>query len=183
MVKINLFLFYIIGFLINILVFVSLFNINIGIDTFFYKGLVITFLSLIFQIFFLDFINKNKNFLFNKIHIALACSLTLSFTLLLHTLILTSLDRAISVYFISMMNDNKSGLRTIEIKNKFYDEYFESDMAIERRIKEQMITGNIKKIDGKYLITKRGENIFLFFKYLSKTFNIKNNYVPEYNFK
>ena len=81
------------------------------------------------------------------------------------------------------MNDNKSGLRTIEIKNKFYDEYFESDMAIERRIKEQMITGNIKKIDGKYLITKRGENIFLFFKYLSKTFNIKNNYVPEYNFK
>ncbi len=182
MLKIKLILFYIVGFLVNISIFVTLFNINIGIDTFFYKGLVITFLSLILQIFFLALINKNKHFLLNKVHIALAGSLSLTFTLLLHTLILTSLDRAISVYFISMMNENNSGLSTVEIKDKFYDEYFESDKAIERRITEQIITGNIQKIDDEYVITKRGENIFIFFKYLSKTFNIKNNYVPEYNF-
>ena len=58
-------------------------------------------------------------------------SLTLCFTLLLHTLILTSLDRAISVYFISMMNDNNISLSKEEIK-KFFIEYFESDQAIEK---------------------------------------------------
>ena len=46
-------------------------------------------------------------------------SLTLCFTLMLHTLILTSLDRAISVYFISMMNDNNISLSKEEIKKNF----------------------------------------------------------------
>ena len=182
MLRMNIFLFYVIGFLLNLFFFIFLFNIDIGINTFFYKGLLITFLSLFFQIFILIILVKYKLFLINKLHVVISGSLTLCFTLMLHTLILTSLDRAISVYFISMMNDNNISLSKEEIKKKFFIEYFESDQAIERRIEEQLITGNIEEINNKYIITQRGERIFVMFKYLSKIFNIKNNYVPKYNF-
>ena len=119
----------------------------------------------------------------NKLHAIIICFATLTFTMLLHTLILTSLDRAISVFFISLMNSQESGLTERNIKEEFYSKYFEQDKAIERRIKEQLITGNIIKKDNKYIITERGKFTFMSFQALSKIFNIENNYVPDYKFK
>ena len=179
----NIVLFYLIGFVINITTFIFLFNTNLGIEIFFYKGVIISFISLIFQFIFLFFINRFKNYYFNIVHIFLACMSTLCFTLLLHTLILTSIDRAISVFFISLMNEEKIGLTKKEIKDNIYENYFEKDQAIERRIKEQLITKNIIQLDDKYIISKRGEFMFNTFAILSKIFNIKNNFIPKYDFK
>ena len=179
----NIILFYLFGFFLNIFIFISLFNFNIGIDTFFYKGLVITIVSLIAQFIILSIIYKIKDYLFNFLHIFIICSLTLCFTLMLHTLILTSLDRAISVFFISLMNETKTGLTKKEIKDTFYENYFENDKAIEKRIEEQLITKNIIQSDDRFIITKRGEFMFKLFSILSGIFDIKNNFIPKYIFE
>lgn len=179
----RIFVFYFIGILTSLLFYIFLFNVDLGISTFFYKGILIVFISILFQYFFLYLLNKLNYFLLNILHIHIVSISTFCFILLLHTLILTSLDRAISVYFISLMNYEKNGLTSKEIKTSFYEEYFEREKAIERRIKEQLITGNIVKRDEKYFITERGETTFKIFVVLSKLFNIKNNYLPNYKFK
>lgn len=178
----KIFIFYLLGFLFNFTIFIILFNTNIGIETFFYKGLVIVFMTLFLQYCFLLIIKKYKFFFLSILHIHIICISAFCFTLLLHTLILTSLDRAISVYFISLMNYKENGLTQKEIKENFYKDYFEGDKAIERRIEEQLITGNIYQIDNKYYVTKRGKFTFHIFYNLSRIFNIKNNYLPIYNF-
>jgi len=179
----KLVIFYLCGFLLNITLFVLLFNLDLGIKTFFYKGLLITLICIVVQYLILKNIIKFKFLMINKLHAIIICFATLTFTMLLHTLILTSLDRAISVFFISLMNSQESGLTERNIKEEFYSKYFEQDKAIERRIKEQLITGNIIKKDNKYIITERGKFTFKSFQALSKIFNIENNYVPDYKFK
>ena len=104
--------------LLNLLFYTFLFNVDIGISTFFYKGILIVFISIFFNI-FLFILNKLNYFLLNHLHIHIVSISTFCIILLLHTLILTSLDRAISVYFISLMNHEKNGLTTKEIKKKF----------------------------------------------------------------
>lgn len=179
----KIFIFYFVGILTSLSFYIFLFNVDLSINTFFYKGLLIVFISILFQYFFLYQLNKLNYFLLNHLHIHIVSISTFCFILLLHTLILTSLDRAISVYFISLMNHEKNGLTSKEIKTNFYEEYFEAEKAIERRIKEQLITGNIVNRDEKYFITKRGKITFKIFVVLSKLFNIKNNYLPKYKFK
>lgn len=177
-------LFYFFGFLSNLLIFTFLFHINFGIETFFYKGILITVISLILQFIILYKINDLKVFLINKLHIYIVCLATFCFTLTLHTLVLTSLDRAISIFFIGFMAQNEKGLSKQEIKDTFYKNYFEKDDAIGRRIEEQIITGNLVYQNEIYLLTERGKATYKTLSLFSKLFNVNNKYInPDYNFK
>ena len=184
MIKKNILFFYLLGFLFSLILFVFLFQINLGVKTFFYKGIFITLIVLILQFIFLLKIRSLKHFLLNKLHIYIVCLISFSFTLTLHTLVLTSIDRAISVYFIGFMKKNEKGLSKEEIKNTFYNNYFEKDDAIGRRIEEQLITGNIEEKNKKYFLTSRGKNTYKMLFLLSELFNIHNKYIePEFNFE
>ena len=184
MFKKNFFIFYFLGFLFSLIIFIVLFHIDFGVKTFFYKGILITFVSLICQFIFLFKLNNLKKFLLNKLHIYIVCLATFCFTLTLHTLVLTSLDRAISIFFIGFMNKNEKGLTKEEIKDTFYEKYFEEDDAIGRRINEQIITGNLTKINEKYELTDRGKSTYKILFFLGKIFNVNDKYInPDYDLK
>ena len=183
MIKKNILFFYLLGFLFSLILFIFLFQINLGVKTFFYKGIFITIIILILQFIFLSKISNLKQFLLNKLHIYIVCLISFCFTLTLHTLVLTSIDRAISVYFIGFMKKNEKGLSKEEIKNTFYKNYFEKDDAIGRRIEEQLITGNIEEKNEIFFLTSRGESTHKILFLLSELFNINNKYIdPEFNF-
>ena len=95
-------------------------------------------------------------------------SLISSFIILaFHTTVITIVDRSISIFILG--NVKNEVLVTEEIEKNFVD-YFTGE-AIRKRVKEQTEIGNFELIDGKLIMTEKGEIMFEAFQLISEIFN------------
>lgn len=91
----------------------------------------------------------------------------------LFTLIPVTVERSISVFMLSYMEENDSlGWTQEEVEDVFVSKYIKDYGAFEKRFHEQLETGSIVEgEDGKYRITGRGKKIVHLFRIVANIFH------------
>ena len=170
-------LIYIFGILFGLINFVFFFQLNIPIDILFYKGMFIALLTIVIQFFTISYLIKIKKYIINKLHVLIICLSTFLIIFVLHVVVLTAVDRAISVFFLGHMSNSVKALSKDEIENFFVKKYVIEYGAIERRIEEQIKSGNLEEKNNKYSLTERGIFTHRILLNLSKLFNIDAKFI------
>ncbi len=69
-----------------------------------------------------------------------------------------SLDRSVSVFLLGYMGNHPAPLSKHELEGVLVDKYVKEYQSIDRRMAEQIASGNIERTaDGRYVLTARGK--------------------------
>lgn len=145
-----------------------------NIDVLFYRGIVLLILVLIIIVLALYLI-KDRYLKISIKDIICIAIVILSFNLTFFTLVPVTIDRSITVFTLGKYNEAyDNSLSKEEMEKIFIDEYVFDRGAFDKRFKEQVTTGSIKKDENsdKYILTNRGKNLIKIFEIIGKMYNV-----------
>ena len=91
---------------------------------------------------------------------------------------LVAMDRSISVFILADMSQNPKVIFTEkDVENRFLDIYVEKYGAMNQRFEEQIVSGNIEQIGEGYRITKGGQGLIGFFRFLVNIFPVEGKFL------
>lgn len=99
-----------------------------------------------------------------------------------HITIPSLLDRSISLYIIGILHEEKIATLS-ELQNYYVSGFVYHNEAIEKRLNEQVRSGNIAVENGNYSLSHKGVSLFNFNQYLAKIFNTNKNYTKPVGYK
>lgn len=98
-----------------------------------------------------------------------AAALSLSFNICFLVLLPVTVDRSVSVYLLSTLDQRP--MSPAELQRAFIDSYVVKMGAIDRRIDEQRKSGNVTvSPDGKVRLTKQGQRFMAFSRLIARLF-------------
>lgn len=168
-------IFYGLDVLVSTVLFVLLFHTPLfrNVDVFCYRGVIL----LIVAAFFSGCLAWGGVRVFKKLEMdvkdviavfCIFCGITLGWFILIPV----TVERSISVYMLSYMDENDSSeITSEEFGNIFYDSYIEDFGAFEKRFAEQEISGNIEAKNNGYVITDSGRFIVNLFRICANVFD------------
>ena len=137
-----------------------------NIIVFFYRGLILLLISTIITWAFGFIISKYLSKIWFTFKDAfLAAVVFCSFTLSWYTVIPVTVERSISVYMLSYMDQANRPVSLSEFENIFFDSYIIKYGAFKKRFNEQLQSKNMIKENNKYKITNAGKNIVNLFRF------------------
>ena len=167
--------FYLVGSVIGVGIFVLGF-ISKGfsfIPIFFYRGLVIiaaaAVLHAVIMALVLRRIGTGRLSPANLVSVvAMSAMLNLTF----FTLVPVNLDRSISVFLLAWMGNTDAPMTDADLQDVFQTVYVGRYQAIDRRVKEQLASGNIKITSRGFVLTERGRMFDRFAKTVGLVFSV-----------
>ena len=146
---------------INFFLFVLILSLkrNYSPGVLFYEGIIILFLTTL-SLFVLTVIYKKKHLVYP---IILSFFIIMSF----HTTVITIVDRSISIF---LLNEIKNGKNNTEELEAVFNKKF-SKTSINKRVYEQVKTGNLIVLENKINMTPRGLLFHNFFLTIKQIFN------------
>ena len=129
----------------------------------FYNGIISLLFSTIFgaSILFWPPVKRVGSLPFLSLNVATACLVLVFFVV-----IPVTFDRSVSTFLLHTIENsqrNGEGVTVDELSNIFVEDYVVKKSAIERRIFEQIKSGNVEFLEGGVVkITSRGKNFLLF---------------------
>ncbi len=149
--------------------FIAMFHIGFlrGIGVLMYEGIGYLLISGIAGVCLLVVIRKKASFDAKDIFMQFVIFCCVN--MVLFTLIPVTVERSVSVFMLSYMED---GTYTKEdIEEAFAEKYVSEYGAFNKRFNEQIVTGSIEETDDGYKLTDRGMFIVSMFRGVSKLFN------------
>jgi len=163
-------------FILGTVFFVFLFHTKLlsNIDVLFYRGIGLLLISSIFLFAVMVFYKKISNGFFTLRDIILALVLFFCVNLTFFTHLPVTAERSISVFLLDYFNKNSDRYLTKEEVTKiFIDKYLYEDNAMEKRLNEQIFSGNIEKKGENYKISEQGRSLMKFYRLIRAVFNIR----------
>lgn len=94
------------------------------------------------------------------------------------SLVVVSLDRSISVLLLAEMADQQNRIfEKKDLDTVYVDIYVKQYDPINRRINEQLSSGNFEEINSGYRITDRGVALVKVFRFLSKIYPVNKQFL------
>jgi hypothetical protein len=178
-----LFLLHLELFVLGSLFFILLFQTPLfkGTGVFFYRGLILLLaasLATILIAIAVRAVTLGKMFSFYDV--ILSCLLVFSLNLVFFTHIPVTADRSLSVFMLGYMNKYSEGaLSQKEIAEAFSQKYIRDYGAVNKRLEEQIASGNVAKEATGYRITNQGKLLIRVYSFFSDLFGInKRNIFP-----
>ena len=143
-------------------------------DVLFYRGIFLLILVVIIIAFILLFL-KDKYLKINIKDIICIVIVIFSFNLTFFTLVPVTIDRSITVFTLGKFDKAiEKSLTKEEMEKIFIDDYVYEKGAFDKRFKEQVTTGSIKKDDNsdKYMLTDRGKTLIKLFELIGRLYNV-----------
>src|SRR3989344_1906432 len=169
-------LFYFFVFISSTVFFIFLFHTPIfnNISVFFYRGIIFLILTtLLTAILLFYFKNTFHNSFITVRDIILLMIIIFCLNLVAFTLAPVTADRSISVFLLGYMNNDYQKLLTDkEITSALITKYIYRNGAIDKRLEEQIVSGNIIKKGEKYEISGQGKLLMIFYNIISDLFKI-----------
>lgn len=163
-------------YLVGTSVFVGLFHTKVckNIDVLMYRGtlfLVISGVAVTLCMWGLKYFGRMNFISARDIFLLFCVFCCVNFTLF--TLIPVTVERSISVFMLSYMEENDNLQWTQgDVEDVFVSKYIEDYGAFEKRFHEQLETGSIvEEENGKYRITGRGKMIVRLFRIVANIFH------------
>lgn len=160
--------------------FIGLLGIDIPLfsSILFYRGLELILLILLVYAFLYFFTSRNeKTIKYSSAFFSAGC---ISFAINMSFLIVVpvTLDRSVSVFLLADMYNRGGVVSSEQLKNDFIQIYVEQYKAIDRRLEEQVKSGNVAVTqNGNYELTTRGSNFIEFSRILASAMNIGDKFI------
>ena len=153
--------------------FIGLFHTGLlkGMDVLMYRGVAFIFITGVVSAVIMGIIRKFWGFVTIRdiiMMFVIFCCVNMVFL----TLIPVTVERSVSVFMLSYMEENKDQTFTQEsVGEVFTTKYVEDYGAFEKRFNEQVVTGTIvQNEDGTYSITGKGEFVVKAFRTIADWF-------------
>lgn len=168
-------IFYGVDVIVSTVLFVALFHTPLfrNVDVFCYRGVILLLIAALFSAVFAwaGMRGLKQLEMDGKDIFAIFCIFS-GITLGWFILIPVTVERSISVYMLSYMDQNdRYEITSEEFGNIFYDSYIEDFKAFEKRFAEQEISGNIEAKNNGYVITDSGRFIVNLFRICADLFD------------
>ena len=168
---------YVLNIVLSTAVFIGLFNTPLfeSVTVFFYRGVIFLFISMLFSILLMILMKRLFYSIDLSIRDVIAVSLAfLGFTSTWFVLLPVTVERSISVFMLSYMDENDThGVTTDEFQRIFFQKYIIDFGAFDKRFSEQLLSHNIQMSDdgSGYVITDAGRRIVNLFRLNAYLFN------------
>ena len=174
----NLITLYLFGIAAGAIIFPLLFLLGVfqSIDILFYRGIVLLMLSLLLQFLLVFFVFKKINNL-SYANIIAILSLTFGLNFGFFTLVPVALDRSISVFLLGSLAGSERALTKEDLSSLFDEFYMKRYSAIDRRVHEQLVSGNIEPSDGGYTLTNRGRKFIATSQLIAHVYGIDDRFL------
>ena len=160
-----------VGFAIYVLLFWA--GVGASMTILFYRGVALAFLTAILVGLLALWAARRTGD--SSLPIA-AAALSLSFNICFLVLLPVTVDRSVSVYLLSTLEQRS--MNASELQRTFVDGYVVNMGAIDRRIDEQRKSGNVTvSPDGKVRLTKQGERFMAFSRLVARLFGTDPRFV------
>ena len=160
----------------SVLLHISLLHTGIfkNMDVLFYRGIFLLILVVIIIALILFFL-KDKYLKINIKDIICIVIVIFSFNLTFFTLVPVTIDRSVTVFTLGKFDKAiEKSLTKEEMEKIFIDDYVYEKGAFDKRFKEQVTTGSIKKDENsdKYVLTDRGKTLIKLFELIGRLYNV-----------
>lgn len=91
--------------------------------------------------------------------------------MVLFTLIPVTVERSVSVFTLSYMEENPKAYTVEDMEKIFQEKYVCEFKAFDKRFTEQIVSGNVDKTEEGYVLNDRGKFTVKFFRTVSSLFN------------
>lgn len=172
--------FYLLGILCGLALFLLAFPAGVlsSIGILFYRGLAVLVLVTVVHAVLLVLVlrwwrSRRGSAATGGLHAAPVVAVAAALNLAFFVLVPVNLDRAISVFLLSWM-ERQAGAAVArpELERAFHDTYIEGYRAIDRRIAEQLASGNIVATPEGFRLTGRGEAFVGFARAVGAIFGV-----------
>lgn len=171
---------FIIGWLLYVAVIQS--GIFDFIEVYFYKTIVILIITGII-ILVVELLLKHfwKKATFDYKDIILSFVLFMSVNMVWLSTIVVSLDRSLSVFVLSYMEQEDRSYSEDELDQVFQNIFIEKYDMLDRRFWEQLESGNITEEQGGYQLTSRGKGLVEIFRIVGRVYRVDERFIdPEH---
>lgn len=168
---------YVLNIVLSTAVFIGLFHTPLfeSVTVFFYRGVIFLFISMLFSILLMLLMKRLFYSIDLSVRDVVAVGLAfLGFTSTWFVLLPVTVERSISVFMLSYMDENDThGVTTDEFQRIFFQKYIIDFGAFDKRFSEQLLSHNIKMSDdgSGYVITDAGRRIVNLFRLNVYLFN------------
>jgi hypothetical protein len=177
--------FYTIGILTGVVIFGLCFWFNVlsSIHILFYRGISLLVVAMLMQIVILGlgfgWIRKRwTGFPLSAGYVLPLALSSIALNLTFFVLVPVNLDRSMSVFLLSWMEDHRGTPQTkADLQQAFQQIYVEADGAIDRRISEQRASGNIVPSGIGYVLTGRGSHFVAIAREISLLFSTDQRFL------
>lgn len=179
--SIKILAFHVVFFIIGTTFFIFLFHTPLfrNIEILFYRGIILLLISCtMMAILLLLFKKRVPGRIWTYRDIILSLVLIFSLNLVFFTHLPVTADRSISVFMLGYLNNNSDrSLTGQEITDFFTNKYLYEYGAMNKRLNEQVESGNVVQIENGYKISKRGQLIMKIYSFIVRLFAIDNKIV------
>ncbi len=148
-----------------------------SVDILFYRGLLLCVLSAALLAIALVVARRHWRSL-EPISIIAAVAISLSVNLMFLIVLPVTIDRSISVFLLSEIDAHQaSPLTTAQLEDAFVQHYVRDMRQIDRRVREQTLSGTISADDGRIRLTPRGQRFLALARFLSGPFRTDPRFV------
>jgi hypothetical protein len=148
---------------LGFVVFAALFKAGIlaGIPVLFYRGLVLAVLACVLTgLLLAAIIRRLRHGEFRGRDAASAAIVSLSLNIAFLVVVPVTVDRSISMFILGRMAGESTRMRSAEeVRRMFVDGYVGENRQIERRLQEQLLSGNLEQEGDGYRISAQGLGI------------------------
>jgi len=163
------------------IVFVGFFHTGIfdGVAVLFYKGaVIIAVTSTLLAAGMLYLVKKKLPRLISVRDVILSVVLFSSIAMVGFTHLPVTADRSISVFILGYMNSRQDQPITAEeMERVFIERYVKRYKAMQRRFDEQLVSGNVKRVSGGFVLTDQGRSVVGIYDVLCDLFLVDPKFV------
>jgi hypothetical protein len=171
----NLILLYLVGYIVGTAIFIDLFHTKLFVwwDVFFYRGIALLAVACLLIGAALFTVRKLIPGVITLKDIYIILITLVSVNMLFFTHVPVTAERSVSVFLLGYMNANDQKIITKEeLTDVFVRMYIGTDDNIQKRIHEQLVTGDIVPVGNGYMISPRGRWIMRMYSAVADLFSI-----------
>ena len=180
--NISVVVFYLLGSVLGVVLYLTSLSSSAleNYEIFFYRGLILLAIGTAFHLAILMY-SKQKISILKKYSFANCVAIAMisvSFNATFLIVIPVSLDRSVSVFLLGYLNNHGGRLKRDDLEQGLEKVYLKEYRALDRRLNEQLKSGNIVLNDkGEVVLTDRGFAFIWVSKRIVHSMNIDDKYV------
>ncbi len=110
-----------------------------------------------------------------------ALSLAFATNVIFLVVVPVTIDRSVSVYLLGQLRDHPAGMTEAELTDQLVHQYVKEYRGVSRRMKEQILSGNVSVSGDRYLLTPQGQTFVSFSDSVTDTFGVDPRYIRSPN--
>ncbi len=144
-----------------------------------YRGLLLAGIAAVIHTLLLTFFLRRVP---HREHVVLsAVSLALSLNIIFLVTFPVTIDRSVTVYLLGQLSSHPSGMTESELDERLIHQYVGEYRAVNRRMREQMMTGNVTLEGERFVLTQQGKNFMGFSAVVADVFGVDSRFIRSSN--